>query len=368
MGSSDIIIVGGGVVGLTNAYFLAQKGWKVAVVDHQTTLKQASWAGAGIIPPGNTQLATNPREWLRAQSSELFPSLSQELESITGINNGYQKCGGLECFETKNILQESLWERELIHFKSKSHSEVPWLENQSGHSYYFPDYAQIRNPWHLRALLKACEVLKVKFFRNTEITGLEINPDTIQGVATRTGVIRGGNFLISAGAWSGKFLPDSGIQASIQPVQGQMILLQTNLPFKEIIISGKRYLVPRGDGKVLAGSTEEMIGFQTKTTSASRTDLLKFAQNMVPELKNASVLDHWAGLRPMCSTQWPLIGQSPRWKNLYWATGHFRSGLQTSPATALFISQLLCGEPTKFAGDCFIHQPAEIPTESPFHS
>lgn len=368
MGSSEIIIVGGGVLGLTNAYFLAKKGWKVAVVDHQTTPKQASWAGAGIIPPGNPQLATNPREWLRAKSSELFPALSRELESISGINNGYQKCGGLECFDEKNMLQESLWKRELIQFHTKSHSDVPWLDDNAGQIYHFPDYSQIRNPWHLRALSKACEDLKVRFFRNTEITGLEITQNAIQGVVTRTGVIRAGNFLISAGAWSGKFLPDSGIQASIHPVQGQMILLQTNMPFREIIISGKRYLVPRGDGKVLVGSTEEMNGFQTTTTPASREDLLEFAQKLVPGLKNATVVDHWAGLRPRCTTLWPLIGRSPRWRNLFLATGHFRSGLQTSPATALFISQLLCEEPTEYPVDCFISQPVELPAESLFHS
>lgn len=368
MGKAEIIIVGGGVLGLTNAYCLAKKGCKVAIIDQPTTFHQASWAGAGIIPPGTPLPASNPREWLRAKSSESFPVLSRELESLTGIYNGYKLCGGLECFSGEGLTRESLWKSEQIRFTRASTQEHPWLHHPSGPTYHFPDYAQIRNPWHLRALAKACEMKGVHFFPGTEVTGFDVGNNRLQGVCTKTGVMRADNFLICAGAWSGPFLQPSGIFASIHPVHGQMLLLQTRAPFQQIILSGKRYLVPRGDGNVLVGSTEENLGFHTCTTAEAKGALLAFACDLIPELKEARLIDHWAGLRPGCSSSWPIIGRSPKWDNLFFATGHFRTGLQTSPASALLIQQLLLNEPTEIPADAFINPTVELIPEPLFHS
>ena len=96
MESQDVIIVGAGVIGLNTAYELAKNNIKVSLIDQFLPYRKASWAGAGIIPPGNPNLASNPIDWLRAKSSAIFPTLSEELLQTTTINNGYIKCGGLE--------------------------------------------------------------------------------------------------------------------------------------------------------------------------------------------------------------------------------------------------------------------------------
>src|SRR5436190_1812303 len=171
----DVLVVGGGVIGLTAAHFLAKAGARVVVCDRGQLGAEASWAGAGIIPPGNPARAVAPFDQLRARSSAMFPGLSDELREATGIDNGYRRCG-----------------RRVV------------------------------------------------------------------GANTKTGLIAAGQTLISAGAWTGDLLRRYGVAVAVTPVRGQMLLLRTPAPIlRRILERGKRYVVPRDDGRVLVGSTEE---------------------------------------------------------------------------------------------------------------
>src|SRR5438128_6411156 len=113
---ADVLILGGGVIGLTTAYFLAREGVRVQVMDKSDFGQEASWAGAGILPPGNPQQARTPVEQLRAHSAALFPTLSAELRERTGVDNGYLRCGGLELAETANEGAAEEWRSEGIAF------------------------------------------------------------------------------------------------------------------------------------------------------------------------------------------------------------------------------------------------------------
>ncbi len=367
MESRDVVIVGAGVIGLNIAYELAKSKIGVTLIDQFVPFKKSSWAGAGIIPPGNPDKISNAREWLRAKSAYLFPQLSQDLFDFTKINNGYLNCGGLELVSSFDQNLENAWSEENIKFTPIRSTDLnllfPHLPNNNQNSYFFPEMAQIRNPRHLKALTEACRLLGVRFYKDCKITSIVKNGRKVIGLESEIGLFSANQFIIASGAWSGTFLTQEGLQYQVFPIMGQMLLLQSSVKLKEIILKEKNYIVPRGDGLILVGSTEENIGFNAEISTTVREMLLKFAVDLVPELAQAKVIDHWAGLRPGRNRPTPLIGKSPCSDNLYFATGHFRQGLQTSPATALFVKSLICGEETEVISDYFMQ---DNPNNEPY--
>jgi glycine oxidase len=348
MESQDVLIVGAGVMGLNTAYELAKNKIKVSLVDQFLPYRKASWAGAGIIPPGNPNLAANPADWLRAKSSSIFPVLSAELHEYTNINNCYTKCGGLELTSNYEETNELGWTQENIKFERVNTSDLkssnPYLNPKDFKATYFPEMAQIRNPRHLKALIEACKLLGVRIYNDCKITGILKKGSQVLGLESETGIFSADQFIITAGPWSGEFLSQEKIDTKIFPVRGQILLLQSSLPLKEIILKDKHYIVPRGEGLVLVGSTEEDVGFNGATTSQGKEHLFKTACDLIPQLQHSKIMDHWSGLRPCSSKNLPLIGKSPSSDNLYFATGHFRQGLQTSPASALLIKSIIMKE------------------------
>ncbi len=125
-------------------------------------------------------------------------------------------------------------------------------------------------------------------------------------------------------------------------MRGQIVLLASDPPLlTHVINEGPRYLVPRADGRLLIGSTEEEAGFDRATTTAGVQGLLEFAKSLVPAVSEARFERAWAGLRPASLDGRPYIGRVPRIENAILAAGHFRSGLQLSPATAVAIASLI---------------------------
>ena len=136
-----------------------------------------------------------------------------------------------------------------------------------------------------------------------------------------------------------------------------------------LLLQGKRYLVPRTDGKILAGSTEEEAGFDARTTTEGVAGLTAFARELLPSLASAPIEKSWAGLRPGSPDGLPYLGNVPGWENLHIAAGHFRAGLQLSPATGLVMAQHLLGKPTLLALEAFrLDRPAGPPVQTAFRS
>ena len=164
-------------------------------------------------------------------------------------------------------------------------------------------------------------------------------------VRTSNESISGAQFCVTAGAWTQRVLADVGCAISVEPVRGQIILLSAvPLPFRHVVQSRRRYLVPRPDGRVLVGSTEEWVGYEKQNTAGAVADLLRFAASLIPELRAAKFERAWSGLRPGSHDGLPYIGRVPQTENLFVAAGHFRSGLQMSPATGRLMRQLMLGE------------------------
>jgi len=346
---SDVVIVGGGVIGLTTAYYLAKEGARVVVLERGRPGAEASWAGAGILPPSNLATARTPFDCLRGLSQKLFPDFSAELREATGIDNGYWKCGGLELTGSDPAPLEEEWRGEGVACTQLSERETRELEPElsagMGSSFWLPDLAQIRNPRHVKALEAACVRAGVRIESDAEVAALEPGKERIEAARTKAGRILGDRFLLCAGAWTEGLLRELGCRTGIRPVRGQIVLLKPAAPvLRHVVMWGAQYLVPRRDGYVLVGSTEEDVGFDRRTTAEAVAHLLELAVRLVPALGQAEVEKSWAGLRPGSPDALPFLGPAPGWDNVWVGAGHFRAGLQLSTGSALLLKEMLLGQ------------------------
>lgn len=353
----DVLIIGGGVIGLTTAYFLARSGVRVEVVDQGDLGREASWAGAGILPPGGGAVHT-PYDRLRSRSVAMFPGLSDDLREQTGIDNGYLRCGGLEFPGEDEAAAAEEWRGEGISFTVLDGPALQLLEPALapglGPAFHIPEMAQVRNPRHVKALLAGCVDLGVTLRPGCPVYGFDRAGTRITAARTVLGSRTAGQYLVAAGAWSDALLAEVGVRLGVRPVRGQIALLNTGTPLLHAVLCrGKRYLVPRADGRVLVGSTEEDAGFDKRPTPAAVADLLRLACELVPALAAATLERCWAGLRPGSPDGLPFLGPVPGVDNLFVAAGHFRSGIQLSPGSALLLKELVLGEPLSLPLEAF---------------
>ncbi len=343
--SADVLFVGGGVIGLTAAYYLARDGVRVRIVDKGDLSQEASWAGAGIIPPGNLDEARTPFDRLRALSTGMFPGLSEELRGQTGIDNGYRRCGGLEFVKYESVAANE-WHGEGVRVEALDEAAAlrlePSLAKGQGGVLYVPDMAQVRNPRHVKALVAGCRKLGVELSPGCVVHGFLIDAGRVIGVKTSAGDLRAAQVVLTTGAWTDPLLEPLGWRPGIHPVRGQIALLRPSSPvLQHILVRGSQYLVPRDDGRVLAGSTEENVGFDKNTTAAGIDNLLQLAMSLVPALAEAPLEKTWAGLRPGNADGLPYIGPVPGIDNLFVAAGHFRAGIQLSTGTGQLLKEML---------------------------
>jgi glycine oxidase len=359
--NADVLIIGGGVIGLTTAWYLSGEGVRVTLVEQGAVGRQASWAGAGIIPPGDPAHAHTPIDLLRALSSWLYPQLSAALREQTGVDNGYVVCGGVELPDPDEpgvSLPTEEWHAEGIAFECLDRAGLERLELGLAPSVtsgvHLPAMAQVRNPRHLQALQLGCLDRGVKILPGWPVARLVVDEDRVRAVEGPQGRLSAGQYVLASGAWTDRLLEQVGHRPGIWPVRGQIALLNTGRPgMRPILVVGKRYLVPRLDGRLLIGATEEDAGFDARPTAGGIVGLLEFATQLVPALAGAWLEQSWAGLRPGSVDGLPYLGPVPGCDNLHIAAGHFRAGLQLSPASGLAMACHLLGRPTPLPLDGF---------------
>lgn len=351
----DVLILGGGVIGLSLAYELATHGLRVQVIDRASPGREASWAGAGILPPARRDTAQDACEQLAGMSCQLHAEWAERLRDETGINTGYRRCGGIYVATATDeiaALQAAAnhWQRHRIEAHALTAAELAQLEpalatgaaaREPLLAYHLPDEAQVRNPRHLKALLAACQVRGVTIMADCEAQKFERDGSRITAVETSRGRMAAGKFVIACGAWSSPLAEALGARVAVRPIRGQMVLFNTTVALSCVVNQGPRYLVPRFDGHVLAGSTEEEAGFEKRTTPEGVEGLLQLARELAPALEGATVEQTWAGLRPASGDGLPWIGPLPDLQNAWLAAGHFRAGLHLSTATAVVMGQLI---------------------------
>jgi len=356
----DCLILGGGVVGLSLAYELAGHGLTVQVIDRGAIGRESSWAGAGMIPPVDKSPNASPVDQFTTAANELHKHWALELREQTGIDNGYRRCGGIYLLTGREgpadaARQVTQWRAGAIAVEeldarrlAEIEPQLQVLDEPCG-AYLLPDEAQIRNPWHMRAVLAGCLARGVVVHPGVEAEDFLLRGDRVEAVRTTLGELRAGAYCIAGGAWSHALAARLGLNVPVRPIRGQIVLLAMDrTPCQRIINVSLRYLVPRGDGRVLIGSTLENVGFDKSTTAAAVAELLDFGQALVPTLRQARFEQAWAGLRPGSPDGQPFLGPVPGLKNIWLAAGHFRHGLQLSTSTALAVGRMMRGEQSGF--------------------
>jgi glycine oxidase len=352
--SVDLVLGGGGAIGLAIAWEAAKRGMKVRLLERKTLGSGASWAGAGILPPGARKSVFDPLEQLRAESHLLFPAWCESLAQESGIDPGFRRCGGFYLARTAAefatlVAQEAWWEEHGIEFERLSASEVPTripsLNSSAIRSAWFlPDECQVRNPRYIDALAIACQRRGVLIHEHEAASEFIYSDHGTPSVRTAKGEYQASRICITSGAWTPLISSELQSQLDIFPVRGQMVLFK--LPKRDlssIVNEGHRYLVPRDDGYVLAGSCEEEVGYDERTTDEMIESLKQWAIELAPMLRQAPVEKSWSGLRPASVDGFPYLGELPHSPNMFVAAGHYRHGLHLSPITAHCMVDLMTG-------------------------
>jgi glycine oxidase len=319
----------------------------------------ASWAGAGILPAAAKQPAVDPLEQLMALSHELHPSWAARLQEQTGIDNGYRRCGGIHlattAAEAATLAANSLWwQGQGVEHQQWTADQLVQHEPALEHfvsgglrsAWYLPDECQLRNPRHLKALAAACQKLGVTLLPSTPMQHLDVQGGRIAGVEVADGRLQAERVCICSGAWARHALTELGFASGIMPVRGQMVLYGSQQQLlTRIVNEGNRYLVPRSDGRILAGSVEEEVGYTIANTPEAIASIRGWAERTVPALAQCEVERQWAGLRPGSFDGFPYLGRVPGIENLFVAAGHFRNGLHLSCGTAVVMAAEILGQP-----------------------
>jgi glycine oxidase len=352
----DCIVIGGGVIGMSLAYELSGRGASVCVLDRQAPGREASWAGAGIVAPAIDLPDGGPAERLHSLSCRLHPRWAELLREETGIDNGYRHCGAIHLSFDEGRGAElrasaDSWRMGGLAVEEIDPDHLANLEphlrpaRQPQAAFHVPEEAQLRNPWHMKALSAACQRRRVHIRSHVEVRQLLLRRGRAEGVQLDDGDLKGDAVCVASGAWSKALLEQVGTSPHLRPIRGQIVLFSAKCPLLTRIVNvGHRYLVPRPDGRLLVGSTEEDVGFDKSTTAAAIEGLIHFARGLVPELGEATIEKTWAGLRPCTGDGLPYLGHVPAYENLYVAAGHYRSGITLSPGTAVVLSELIRGQ------------------------
>lgn len=351
----DITIIGGGVSGLLTARELVLAGAKVAVMEKNQLGQESSWAGGGILLPLYPWRQNEAISTLTLCSHHIYPRLAQELLSATGIDPEWQQ-SGLLITRNPDVDSALEWCRQHQVTVTKPSSEMlSDFHTETYNPLWLPEIAHIRNPRLLQALQQDLKTRGAPFFEHCELLDAVIRNKRIESIKTSSGDYPVKHLIIASGAWSGNlwqrlFATNGQNSIAIQPVKGQMLLYDGPLELlKTMILDNSHYLIPRRDGKILAGSTVEHAGFDKTPDAQTRQELHDFAITLFPTLKNLPLIKHWAGLRPGTEQGVPYIDNHPEIENLSINAGHFRNGLVMGPASARLLAALLTGQEPPFS-------------------
>ncbi|MDQ3132577.1 MAG: glycine oxidase ThiO [Acidobacteriota bacterium] len=346
--NSEVLIVGGGIIGLAIARGLQLSGIKeITILERGEIGRESSYAAAGMLAPyAETDEKTDFTEFC-AKSLNLYPNFAEELNAETGVDieldcNGSLYLAFTEA-DSKEIGRRYEWQKRaglsVEHLTARETLRAePFVSPDVRESLFFPNDWQVENRRLLFALEKYTELNHIKIIENAEIVNLLIENNRIIGAETETVKFHAATVVIATGAWTSLIKAESFVLPQVKPIRGQMISYQTaKRLFGKVIYSPRGYIVPRTDGRILVGATVEDAGFDKSITDAGTELLRETALEMSPGLGNLEIAEKWVGLRPFAADGLPILGAFPEVENLFVATAHYRNGILLAPLTAKVI-------------------------------
>jgi glycine oxidase len=351
----DVVIIGGGVIGVSIAFELASAKLRVAVLDRQQPGREASWAAAGMLSPAPDSSRDLPLVPLGRTSLKLYPEFVASLEEASGESAGHRSEGTLEIFPApcgdaardRRIAQCRLLG---LHVEPVSidtaREREPSIGPAASAAVWFPEEATVEPRSLMNAALAAAQRRGVEFRSDSRVTGLVREGHRCTGAIAGGEVISAGHVVVAAGCFSGEIAPGDEWFAPYvptRPVRGQMMALRPECAgLRRVLRSEMGYLVPRRDGRIVAGSTSEQVGFERRVTPAGMRKIFDAALELCPGLAGAEVLETWSGLRPGTPDDLPILGPTDI-DGLLIATGHYRNGILLAPVTAKLVRGWITG-------------------------
>jgi len=346
--TKEVIVIGGGVIGLAIAIDLKLRGADVTVISRDRK-QAASYAAAGMLAPMAEQIEDSTMLDLCLRSRWLYPEWIKQLENISNLKTDYLPCGIIA-----PILNPANLGRSTLDQPSQESSNAVWLDERSIHNYqsglsdsvvggwWYPEDGQVDNRSLMKSLLRVIEVLGIDFKEGVAVQAMQNRANKITSIFTSQGELQADKYVLATGSWSSQLLP-----IPVRPVKGQMLCLQMPhesgqpYPLQKVLFGENIYLVPRQDGRLIVGATVEEVGWSPHNSPEGIQSLLQKAMQLLPAAAQWQIQDFWWGFRPGTVDELPILGQSA-YLNLYVATGHHRNGILLAPITANLIGNLLC--------------------------
>ncbi|HEY2120740.1 MAG TPA: glycine oxidase ThiO [Candidatus Acidoferrum sp.] len=352
MNGYDAVIAGGGVIGASIALELAGAGLHVALFDANQPGKEASWASAGMISPAPENLGSIPFVPISLASVALYPEFIRNVEELSGIDVGYRQDGAIDALLDGNVeeelstviaLQHGVGLRAEALSAQQAREMEPALSEAIEAAIFRPDEASLDNRAFTEAVLKAAQRNGVKIFAGNGAKAIWKENGRCKGLILQNGQVEAKSTIIAAGCFSAQ-IEGVAAYAQVFPAKGQMIALRCeSVEIRRVLWLEHTYLVPRNDGRIIAGSTIERTGFDRSVTAGGIKKILSEVLQLAPGLEKAQIEETWAGLRPDSPDHLPILGPTDL-DGLLIATGHFRSGILLAPITARLMREWICSQ------------------------
>ncbi len=348
--SDDVIVVGGGLSGASIAYHLAEAGLSVRLLERDTLAAEASGAAAGMLLPIGEATGKDPLLRWGMRSLAAFPGLVDAVMERCGVDPEYEPSGALHLAvgaEQQVALREKA--QSVVAFGAnwvdmdEVRARVPALAAASGGALWCPREGHVRSEALVRGLALAAQALGARIEEGRGVDALVREGDRVVGVEAQGSRLLAGHVVVCTGAFAGaELLGELPVALPIEPVRGQILALDgSGVELPHVVMGEGAYLVPRRNGEIWVGATEERVGFDARVTAEGVSSLLEAGFALAPGLEGCAFLRAWAGLRPATPDGLPCIGRIPPIEGLIVAAGHHRNGVLLAPITGQLVLELV---------------------------
>jgi glycine oxidase len=350
--SEHVVIIGGGIIGCSIAYYLSKSGVAVTVLERGEIGSQASGAAAGLFSAWKPLAQMDAYNRLLFVGQSLLYELIAELEDATGIDLEYERSGTLRTIQHASRMEKLRpWVAscravglpvELLD-EEETRQREPLLSPDICGALLLPGEGQVRAQRVVEALAKAATAYGATFTTHEEIVALQQHKNKVSSVTTAQGEVIACDYLVLApGAWAahcGRWL---NLTLPVTPQRGQLLSLrQPPTAIHHIVIGKGIYVAPKKDGTIIVGATKEDIGFDARVTAGGAFWLLDWALKLMPALEQCTLERVWSGLRPKTPDNYPILGIAPGWENVALALGHHSFGILLSAITGQSMAELI---------------------------